>query len=772
MDHSKNYINWIGGLTKDQFDLFIKAFIKDFWKVEVVAITDGKGDGGIDVKIFEDKRYRKIPLQITIDKNVYSKLEKDLVKIQKLTEEQGYSDTFYFYYSRGASEAKVIELVDKARKDHSLELKIFDNKVIASYLDRPEYFLSREALRNFFGSFLEDEDSYFDENQKLYFDYLSYGDDSKELKERFIISFILNELYKSDQESVSIENLVLKINDEFEINVSKGYCNRLLQNLLTIHKIEKSKNDDYKLSEIEFRNIKEIRNNSELLERDFSSKLQIIINESNSVIEIRELINRLKAIFISQNKIDLNEISNGFSDEDSIKEIRDFYGYVNGCFENEKSTKLFITKVFDLCSQNNFLVKISAGRLYKDLINNPEFNAYARRNKKEVFIDTPILIFLLLVMKEPDYKYDNYKFKIAKELYELIASKDKSACYSTTQLYITELADHFHNAIRLIPIQELGLFESLGGSNNEILNLYQALKEDGLKDMSFQKYLESFGVSITKVENDDSKEYLNQIFYRIFKDNLIEIDDVPPYNKDYKTRKDYERIEKTLGEVYSRTQVERRPRSLLFDSLFFYHIYDFDELVDPTVLTWDKTFSEFRKDFHSKNPNFRYWHLFTPGKFIDHISLLKFKINSKAISNEVLSMLESEYEVVKGVRKLADTLATIIDLKTARGINLTKGLADIRDTYIYQINKDQDEKIMSEGSLPVDEVLSNLINYYQTEKGQFKYLDFINSLKIDSVIDDLLEVLKYENNYYLEYGSLTNDYKAKFDKIIKNTKDD
>ena len=149
MDYSKNYIKWIEGLTKDQFDIFIKSFIKDFWQVENVVITDGKGDAGIDVKILEGRKNKKIPLQITVDKNVYNKLEKDLVKINDLIEKFGYSDVFYFYYSRGAAEGKVIELTEKARTDYSMDLKIFDHKVIASYLDNPGYENTRSVLRNF-----------------------------------------------------------------------------------------------------------------------------------------------------------------------------------------------------------------------------------------------------------------------------------------------------------------------------------------------------------------------------------------------------------------------------------------------------------------------------------------------------------------------------------------------------------------------------------------------------------------------------------------------
>src|SRR5690606_5261395 len=117
----------------------------------------------------------------------------------------------------------------------------------------------------------------------------------------------------------------------------------------------------------------------------------------------------------------------------------------------------------------------AAGKLFKDLMDNPEFGAYSRRNNKEIFIDTPVLIYLLLVMKEQNYEYENYKFKIAKELFELIISANSLTSFNTTQLYIAELADYFKKAIELIPIHELGLFQSLGGSNNEILNLYIAL---------------------------------------------------------------------------------------------------------------------------------------------------------------------------------------------------------------------------------------------------------------------------------------------------------
>jgi hypothetical protein len=200
------------------------------------------------------------------------------------------------------------------------------------------------------------------------------------------------------------------------------------------------------------------------------------------------------------------------------------------------------------------------------------------------------------------------------------------------------------------------------------------------------------------------------------------------------------------------------------------HIYNIKEdLIDPTVITWDKTFNLFRKEFQPKNPNFRYWHLFTPGKFLDHISLLKFKINGGAISNEILSMIETDCEVIKRVRKLSDVLTSIIDLKSTSGINLTRGLADIRDTYVYEINKDQDEKVDTTELQPVDEAVSNLVDYYSKSKGIYTFDDFVTSLKQESVINEFLRLLENEMNHFIKYNKLSNKYKPKFDNIIKDS---
>ncbi|MFT3796172.1 hypothetical protein [Flavobacterium sp.] len=767
-DYTKNISRWIDGLTKDQFDDFIKVFLKNYWNVETVVLTDGKGDGGIDVKILTNKINKRIPLQVTIDKNVYSKLEKDLVKISKLISEFDYSENFFFYYSRGAAEGVVISLIDKARKEYGINLEIFNNKLLAEYLDKPEYIESRQKLREILGDFLKDEKTFFDENDKLRFDLLSYSTESIELKERFIYAFILNEFFISTKDQLSKSEIVHRLETEFNLQSAEYYCEKIVSSLLTKHKIEKVTDDTYKITDTEKKNLENIKEDSSLLEREFLTNLEEILKKAGLDEHVKEVVELLYKVFKRSNKVDAVEISESLESIDD-SDLSTFYKYFSNKLENKRLLKNIIREIFSLCSENHFIIKVSAGNVYRELINSSEYDSYSRRVNKEVFLDTPVLIYLLLAMKEPDFEYDNYQFSIAKSLFGLITSGDQTAIYNTTEPYIIELADYVRNTIKLAPLYDEGLLESLGGSSNELINMFINIKEKGFFDGNLSAYIEDFGINISKVRFDDKNEYLQQFLIKLFKDNNINVDIVADYDRDYKSRTDYTNVAKTLGDIYSRAEINRKPRSLRFDCLLFMHIYFVDaDLTDPTVLTWDNTFRDFRNEFQSKNPNYRYWHLFKPGKYLDHVALLKFKINGKAITNEILSMIETEFEVVKGVKKLTDVLASIVDLKSATGTKLSKGLAHIRDVYIYEIGKEiEDKELDSVDSQPVDEILSTIFDYYHKSEGPYTFDDFTKTLQIEAAVTEVLELLRRQTDYYIKYNKYSDNFRHKFDRVIK-----
>lgn len=769
-DFSKNVTRWISGLTKDQFDEFVKVFIKDYFKIDTVSLSDGKGDGGIDIQIFQNRVQKKIPIQLTVDSNVYNKLEKDFVKIYNTIENHKYSDNFYFFYSKGAAREKVDDLKETAKRDYSIGLEIFDNKLISTYLEKSEFYLSREKLREILGEFLKEESEYFDEKDKMYFDLLNHNSDSVELKERFIYAYTLNEFLNSSNNSLEKNEIQKKLENEFNLQNPEYYTNKVIEKLISKSKIELI-DGKYKLTEDEKKHLISIKKDADLLEREFISKLQEVIKKFEGNIELKVILDKIHEIFKKYNEIDLNEINenleNSFTDNFIVNEL---ISYVKENLKNSEETQKFINEVINLCSINDFIIKVSAGKLYRDLVNSDEFDAYSRRLNKEVFFDTPVLIYLLLAMKQESFDYDNYRYKIAKNLFQFINENHGNIVFNTIEPYIVELADYLNNTIKLIPIYELGFLDSLGGSSNEILNFYLKLKEESSIEESFEEFIKDFGISTEMALKESNNNYLQQYLIQLFKDNNINVDIVPKYDTAFQTKPEFLRVSRTLGEIYARSELKRNARSLKFDSLFFMYIYDSDiELIDPTVITWDNTFREFRSEYQTKNPSLRYWHLFKPGKFLDHISLLNFKINGEAISNEVLAMIDIEFEVVKGVKKLSDVLASIIDLKSKSGTKLTNGLIQIREVYIYEINKDEAKEIEinSETPQPVDEIVSNVFDYYIKNESQYSLENFTTVLKNDEAIVEILKLFQEESNYFMKYNKYRDNYKEDFDIIIK-----
>jgi hypothetical protein len=232
-DLTKNHSNWINGFTKDQFDIFIKEFIKIFFHVETVVLVDGSGDGGVDMKILDNGKKRKAPMQITVEKKVYYKLKKDLPKIFKLIDEHDYSDTFYFFYSSSSAETNIDDLIDEARK-LGFTLIPFDSKILGEYVEKPGYERLRQTIRNLLGDFLDKEEKYFDNYEKMRFDLVCYNHDSFEIKNRTLTSFVLFEAYNSTE--VLESEVLAKLKDKFQLK-EVDFVHRLINTLQTENKI-------------------------------------------------------------------------------------------------------------------------------------------------------------------------------------------------------------------------------------------------------------------------------------------------------------------------------------------------------------------------------------------------------------------------------------------------------------------------------------------------------------------------------------------------------
>src|SRR5699024_5795173 len=85
---------------------------------------------------------------------------------------------------------------------------------------------------------------------------------------------------------------------------------------------------------------------------------------------------------------------------------------------------------------------------------------------------------------------------------------------------------------------------------------------------------------------------------------------------------------------------------------------------EPFFLTWDKSFTPFRKKykdkFRRKDPIS--WHLFTPSKFLNHMDLINFKINPSSMTNDFLSVIDG-LGVHNMTRTIFDSMNRFLDIK-------------------------------------------------------------------------------------------------------------
>ena len=65
MSENKSLIQQLAHCEKHEFDEIVKSYLKEVYKLACVVITDGKSDGGIDIKVLDDSRV-KLQYQVTI----------------------------------------------------------------------------------------------------------------------------------------------------------------------------------------------------------------------------------------------------------------------------------------------------------------------------------------------------------------------------------------------------------------------------------------------------------------------------------------------------------------------------------------------------------------------------------------------------------------------------------------------------------------------------------------------------------------------------------
>ncbi len=751
MSRTKSLIQMINACEKHEFDKIVKAYLKDIFGYERIVLTDGKDDLGLDLKVF-DFSGQKLQFQMTVQKSdtpqhkaqLKEKINEDIAKAHRNTIEYGYSNILYFFYS--------YELTNKFMKEceilalqNAVTLHLVDAKQIAeesdSYINLQRVIYSTSQLSDF-----KLKDSFYDEKQNLIYDLVSFGETS-DVKKDIVEKYIIRLLY--DNKSLTqteIENLCAS---NFSSKENKTFYSKLINKLYSIDRLitYSKETKRYSLSTKEIENVSNKLEQMRTDESVFMSQVRSVLKEYNQEALLENYVGLLYDLYIRtfSQRIKL-------SDEIDNFQLATILSFADTHMGDPKYAKEMVRKLFVICDENKYLQKICAGKVFSTQVNIDDLQKYAQE-KKRVFIDTSIALFLLCYFFNVSIEYDNSQYLMSKYLSEY-CRKNKIRLYLTNR-YLWEVETHVQEALNLIPFTKLTNFSVLGRSRNVFYNFYCFLNENYIYESSFEDFLGEF-----RFFSSNTRDTNQQLISNYLDDVGVEVLEIP---KHY----DIQTSSKLIGNKLSELNKTKTLFALNNDSIMLEFLGDSDvevHKVNPVFITWDKTLYQILKDYFSMNPSASRWMQFTPGQYVDRCSLLSFNINQETMSKEIVALLSDT--LVSHTYSLIDSLSLILNPNNEVGLEYTKRFASMKDSKIYCLDKSVDEPKESTDTDVIDRLVFVIISAYRDDTVRFDCLKklFLSEDKIDAVMSIINENIES----YLLSGNFKEDIICRFDMLISD----
>lgn len=519
--------------------------------------------------------------------------------------------------------------------------------------------------------------------ERMYYDYMNYGQAANAIKNRFINSFVLETLYASNTEkSKLIEKMIL-----FSRNsLKQASAERILDRLKTNKRIIISLSGDVSLPIEERNRLNDAYSNYAERINNFQNQLDNFITEYSLTCDKSTLFNVVKLFFENNFNTDLIEISDNVEIEETNElhilsdKLKKF-----GCKDNNITNA--IVSIFQICKSNDILVRLGMSKLYSKISNPDAFEQYANSANRKVYVDTQLVLYGICVNMD-FVSSENKRFVSMKNLLNAVLGKGNIQLILSRH-YLSEVSYHLKQALLLIPFADRYDIYKKEISSNVFYRYYYELRSKNLLEDNINSFADFLSEVFNFEESDaysasfgeSSTSVLEDIIYN---DLGISIERIPTYNED--------QIKKA-SDIFTSLFTENKSKGDLIlknDAIMGIHLFGTPiEDAEPFFLTWDSMFSPFRKKYIQtyKKTRHLYWHLFSPMKFINHMDLLNFHIDIDSLSDDMLTMIEAD-EYKNHTSRIIDKFSKILDIS---GIDAAK-----RRRYVNMIS----DEVFNEQDFP------------------------------------------------------------------------
>jgi hypothetical protein len=477
------------------------------------------------------------------------------------------------------------------------------------------------------------------EEKYLYY-FMSFGDSSNRIKNQIVTAYILQ--FIKENGTVAMDLLKSSVDTFFKNQMEPHYYSTIASTLQIDGKIVYDR--EAKTVELRSEERERIVRMQQSFEDDrniFFLYLEDICNNFGIKAKVNEIFDHLSIFLESNYQIDIDEASSQgaktkTNEDQCYKEFLSYLATVTG--DNDVAKRLF-ADLANLSKDNDFLLKMSASRVFAKISNPDRFEHYLREHDRVLYLDTQIVLFALcLNYTNQDISYDNSFLQTTNDLFRL-AEHDQSIEIKIPRQYLQEASYQLKLAVMLIPFEQMG-GERLSG--NVFYRFYYFLRNAGLLHKEDEKYADFILNNFFLKERDAYDHRYQDTAVRIIEDILetqfsyVEIMKIGEHSADA-----FDVIDEVLKKEGNKT---KSPFVIANDAKMLHFLTEpARHDVEPFFLTWDKRWQDYRREYLDRYERLEAvsFHLFNPAKFINHYSLLKLKINPQAITNDLLSLMDS-----------------------------------------------------------------------------------------------------------------------------------
>lgn len=604
----------------------------------------------------------------------------------------------------------------------------------------------------------------YDEHSKAVYDFVSFSSGVNEIKSEMVTSSILHNLY--EKKECRIDQIGTDCNNFFNSNADTTFYRRLIENLISSGKIVYSdlQKRSIKLSLTEQIRIKSILEKFDFQEKVFVLELMEVLDKYGLSGHFNNLFEILKNVFENNYNVEISEIlTNAIESSDTTESCKDLYDFLKPLCNGNNNLNDLILDILVVCESNDFLHKLSAGIVFSKISTPEQLINYSRNTNRIVFLDAQVLLYILCIWHTTDKDYDNIYYKLTKDLLDY-SQKNTNIKLLVSNRYLNEVSYQLKEALLLIPFEDLGLFE-LKGSNNVFYEFYNFLKSNDKLESdiySFSDFLGVFDIYYDDIFSETFIQTMSDLIKQYISDFQVEVIDIPKYNP---------QLEESSFDIFKNAlnllQKPRHEITIRNDSRMLLYLTKYFELenIEPVFITWDTAFYEARKMYIQKNRGANYWYIFSPSRFLNNLSLIKFEFKPELVTKELLSIIDS-FNFSDKTHKYLDLFNEIMDLEKEQRSRYVKKLKEFKKKYVIELDSKPTDQEREKAHMPIESLIKEItFHYSKSNKYQFDDLKLLFSS--NDLFDSIMDVLDKELNHFMTNDRFSEELFTNIDSLIK-----